>query len=536
MKIAAERVVATPNCSPLPFRESAARMTAPIELRDPLQARDWLWQGLCLAAIQPLTGAEVSRALAWCIELASEQQPLPPLGIVADVGRLLDRDGYDRLSHGAASGDRAKHSALLNRAGRRWPWHVRYEDYVLGKVLADTSFERGATALARYRGRGRNPDRDSDRATAFVIEQIRRRAGASAAILSVAVLRELVKVSPETLLARGYESLLAGPRPDLVAMIEQWSTAARQLGECLGGEDLYELEQGTVLLAYSRRLALRQTLALVDRWLKLSPPKPSIKPSRRRDVATRLLDEDQYPVGGFTSISNRGSIESLLHSQLAYMEPDDASTESSNTAQSEKVRPDLFDIKFLRDELLYYSRDENQFLRRRRTIVFALPADWSTLRAKAAGASHQTSILLAAFVVTTIRLLIEWLGDEALRFHLVFHPSGHSNCDAEIELLQMALKDQAEHGSLTIDRLHTHELADRCQHLGQRSLCQVVVVGNDYPTPAAHEEEWLDVQIGKSPVIAKVDEEVMTVVDATFSSDPWNVTAVQLAAMLVGRG
>jgi hypothetical protein len=143
---------------------------------------------------------------------------------------------------------------------------------------------------------------------------------------------------------------------------------------------------------------------------------------------------------------------------------------------------------------------------------------------------------LAAFVVTTIRLLIEWLGDEALRFHLVFHPSGHSNCDAEIELLQMALKDQAEHGSLAIDRLHTHELADRCQHLGQRSLCQVVVVGNDYPTPAAHEEEWLDVQIGKSPVIAKVDEEVMTVVDATFSSDPWNVTAVQLAAMLVGRG
>ena len=61
---------------------------------------------------------------------------------------------------------------------------------------------------------------------------------------------------------------------------------------------------------------------------------------------TRALDEDTYPVGGFTSISTRGSIESLLHSQLAYMETDE--------------RPDLFDIKFLRDELLYYARDENQ--------------------------------------------------------------------------------------------------------------------------------------------------------------------------------
>ena len=40
------------------------------------------------------------------------------------------------------------------------------------------------------------------------------------------------------------------------------------------------------------------------------------------EVPTRILDEDIYPVGGFTSLSNRGSIESLLHSQLAYMETD----------------------------------------------------------------------------------------------------------------------------------------------------------------------------------------------------------------------
>ena len=57
-------------------------------------------------------------------------------------------------------------------------------------------------------------------------------------------------------------------------------------------------------------------------------------------MPTRVLDEDQYPVGGYTSISTRGSIESLLHSQLAYMEPES---------------PDLFDMKFVRDELFYYS-------------------------------------------------------------------------------------------------------------------------------------------------------------------------------------
>src|SRR5262249_46223176 len=84
-------------------------MTSLIDLRDPLQARDWVWQGLCAAAIQPVTPAEASRTLAWCIELASEQQPLPPVGIIADVGRLLDRDGYDRLSHGSGSTHGVKH-------------------------------------------------------------------------------------------------------------------------------------------------------------------------------------------------------------------------------------------------------------------------------------------------------------------------------------------------------------------------------------------------------------------------------------------
>ena len=42
-------------------------------------------------------------------------------------------------------------------------------------------------------------------------------------------------------------------------------------------------------------------------------------------------------------------------------------------------------MKFLRDELLYYSRDENQFLRRRRTFVFALFPDLVDARFKDAG-------------------------------------------------------------------------------------------------------------------------------------------------------
>src|SRR6185295_9713646 len=101
------------------------------------------------------------------------------------------------------------------------------------------------------------------------------------------------------------------------------------------------------------------------------------------------------PVGGFSSLSTRGTIESLLHSQLAFMEKED--------------RPDLFDMKFLRDELLYYARDENQFLRRRRTFIFALFPDLRHTRVKDPALPYQRGILLLGLVLVMVRRLSDWL-------------------------------------------------------------------------------------------------------------------------------
>src|SRR5205807_6320550 len=121
-------------------------------------------------------------------------------------------------------------------------------------------------------------------------------------------------------------------------------------------------------------------------------------------VPTRILEEDMYPIGGFASISTRGSIESLLHSQLAFMETD---------------RPDLFDVKFLRDELLYYSRDENSFLRRRRTFVFALYPDLIPARFKDAELPYQRIVLLLALLRSTVSTLIDWLNTDSLVFEII---------------------------------------------------------------------------------------------------------------------
>src|SRR5262249_8635385 len=225
-----------------------------------------------------------------------------------------------------------------------------YEDHVLGKLYADWHFERASDAVRRYQGR------DQDRGLAFILNQFRERSGFPGVWLSPAVIRGLREMPPEEVLNRGWDTLTNdGLMPLLAELYEGLIAAARRTGEVLGNEDIFELEHGTALVEMGQRVALRQVLLAAERPEAALPPPKVRARAGRQEVPTRVLDEDTYPVGGYASVATRGTIESLLHSQLAYMEKEE--------------RPDLFDIKFLRDELLYYSRDENQFLRRRRTFV-----------------------------------------------------------------------------------------------------------------------------------------------------------------------
>ena len=188
-------------------------------------------------------------------------------------------------------------------------------------------------------------------------------------------------------------------------------------------------------------------------------PRPA---NRRHEVPTRMLEEDTYPVGGFASISTRGSIESLLHSQLALMEDRD--------------RPDLFDIKFLRDELLYYSRDENSFLRRRRTFIFALYADLMQARFKDAELPYQRVIMLLALLRTSVLKLIDWLNTDSLGFEVILIEAKDAPAlTAERELLAVLLAEQIANGTVTIETLPAEQLGERCVQRSRRSLCHCLL-------------------------------------------------------------
>jgi len=421
------------------------------EIRDPDESRRFVAQGLWFQRVAAPRASGVEEILGWALEAAGGGDPIFPVGVVADLGRLLLDSDH------AGPGDRPR------TVVPGWPpGSARaYDDLVLGKLETDPTIARASDALGRYQGRER------DRGLAFVLGAIRTRSGTGGVLLNPAALKLSPVRTASEVLAEGWESLERdGPMPELLELYDHLLHAARDLADAMGPEDVFELEHGTALAAFAQRLALRQVLQSAAEFEAATASERPRSPGPRREVATRFLDEDAYPVGGFSSISTRGSIESLLQWQLAYIEPGD--------------RPDLFDIKFARDELLYYARDENRFLRRRRSFVFALAADLDRARIKDPGLPRQRLVLLLGALVAAVRRLVGWLGDEALTFEFAFlGEDGPGPLDLERELIELILREAIARGEVVTSRLPIDGLAGHCEAIGRRSLCHVLLASRD---------------------------------------------------------
>lgn len=447
-----------------------------IELRDPAELRLWVAQGLCLARVIPPWAAKTSEIFVWAQALASEGESLPPFGFLADLGHLAFRTTapatvpFQSISNAP--------TALLRR----------YEDYALGKLLADTNFERAVDALRQYTGA------DRSRGLLYLVRQMRAHLEIPGAVVSPAALKAVAQTNAETLLNDGYESIAQeGALPTLTEMLDEITREFRNRPTVIGPEDVFELERKTALAPFGQRVALRQVLQAVTLLQEAVPRQRPPTRGRRHEVQTRIVEEDTYPVGGFASIATRGSIESLLHSQLAFMEPHE--------------RPDLFDIKFLRDELLYYSRDENRFLRRRRTYFFVLHPDLVDARVKDGDLPCQRIILLLAFVVVASRALVDWLQADALKFEIILLNKGDPSVLApEAELLAVVLADQISNGTVSIRDLVQGQLTEVWDLQSRRSQCYALIASTQPPSLDLPKDVAASgLVVGNPPVLA-VDE------------------------------
>ena len=447
-------------------------------LRDPDEAQRFLLQGLWLQRAVPPAAVTVEPILRWMLEIAASGQPLLPTGVTADLGHAAF--GMDRDS-------RAKND-FRTIPGLPPTLMRTYEDHVLGKVYADWSFERASDALRRFTGRDRSIG------LAYVIRQFRDRGNFGGVEMSPGIIRTLLDSQPDELLRRGWDALLAhDPMPLLIDTYESLIGLTRRTAEILGLEDVIALEQRTALADMGQYVAHRQVLQTAIRLEELLP-RHKVKPlAGRHEVPTRILDEDAYPVGGFSSLSTKGSVESLLHSQLAYIEDDP------------NLRPDLFDVKFLRDELYYYSRDENQFLRRRRVFLFCLAPDLVQARFQDPDLPVQRIVMILAMLVTAVRKLSEWLSTDSLKFEFLMIQEGDvSPLAHESALLDMLLREQIQNQTVEI-RQFKESIGTYADLNAQRSLCHLLAIstgGIEVQTKQAIASQFLvqgsrpEVQIG----------------------------------------
>lgn len=425
-----------------------AAMTTAGEIRDSDLARALVLESLATTRLAQRGSATWQQGVRVALEVASHGAPLLPVGFLADLAHVLTAP-VEELPAAPTLGMSTQPA-----------WVQRYEDYVLGKLFADSSLERAASAVLRYQGR------EQDQAIAFVGEQIRQRAQLPGIVLSPGVLRLLAQMPIERLVETVSQTPAAPEVADLQdQQYEQLIGGVRDVGDLLGGEDLFELEHRTAIAPAGERLALRQVLSARETLLEGVSRNPPRHAARAREVPTRLLDENAYPVGGFSSISTRGTIESLLHSQLAYMEP----------AGSE--RPDMFDIKFLRDELLYYARDENQFFRRRRTFLFVLLPELLNIRVKDQGLPYQRLVLTLGIILAAIERLLAWLGDEALTFQVLLLEDATRSLAREADLMRLVLREQIANGTASVEFVPRSELHARAQAAARQSLCQMMLLG-----------------------------------------------------------
>lgn len=393
----------------------------PIELRDLDAARDFVLQSAMLQRVGEPRSGGLRAALEWSLVIAASGQPLPPVGFVGDLGQILCGSECDWRPR-RRSTDPVGLPAGVARA---------YEDLVLGHCVIDESLARAGVVIRRL------DERQRGRGIAFVVQQFRERSPFGGVLLSPGVIKTILELADADLVQRGWSSLRAGGMMPMIADLYAGLIAAiRRRGEVLARADVFELERGTALAELSQRIALRQLLALTSQFVgaMTDAPRPRALP---REVPTHVRDDDVYPVGGFASISNRGSIESLLHSQLAYME-----------SEAER-RPDLFDVKFLRDELLYYSRDENQFWRRRQRFVFVFAADLVRSRFKDPELPAQRVICLLAWACAAVQTLTNWLSTDSLQFEFYFPSVGDEQPLAhERALIELVFHDMIHHGNL----------------------------------------------------------------------------------------
>jgi hypothetical protein len=343
-----------------------------------------------------------------------------------------------------------------------------YEDHVLARLTSDRRWTRLVEALAglpkelRPAGAGL--------ITAQLLARLKLPHGTG---VSTGVVRRLAARPPQEVLEAGrvalYDPQVA---THVVDGLQQLARAARRTRELRSDAEVFLLENLGALKGLGARVALAQLAEVAQAVGEGLPARLRGQPLDEGEAPTSLEEDSAYPVGGFSSLSTQGSLENLVTSELIYMEQ----------GAAEETRPDLFDIRFVEGELLYYARDESVAVRKRRALVLVFDGSLARGRVKDPGEPYQRLVWLFGSVTALVRKLSEWLDTEALRFELVFTGTADEAPLAEEEaVLALLLREFRERGQLEVRRAEDPVAAVRAARAQHGSRARVLLFATKMP-------------------------------------------------------
>ncbi|WP_426751225.1 hypothetical protein [Myxococcus sp. Y35] len=413
------------------------------EPRSPRDTERWLCAGLCLTRQEHLSAEALATAVPWLLAALAESPALPPPALVADLGRL-------------ASGVPLAPAAPVPDTLPRLRDAVRaYDDHVLARLAAEPHLEAVSAALARL------PEALRPRGIAFLVTRVLARMGYTTGNpVSPAQARRVLERPPAELLQTGYAALRESSASTMLERLaeayEALASAARRAHALLGDAEAFTLENLEHLQGKAQRMALEQAVEAAESLSQSLPPKLRARPVSVAPVPMALEDEAAFPQGGFSSVSNVGSLENLVTSELVYME--------------DAPNLDLFDVRYVEGELLYYTRDESISVRRRRVITFVLSPSLADARVKDSGVRWQRWVVALGLLLCLVRRLSLWLGSEELHFRVVFLHARSDGAPLESErgLCELLLREWRARGTAEVltaaaleDVLETAEAASK---------------------------------------------------------------------------
>lgn len=334
------------------------------------------------------------------VGLASEVPGAAPLGALLDVAALLLLP--------VARLDEARRrllrdlpvDAALGAAVGRWL------DVFVAPVASCAALLDVTDALGRHDVAGRH-------AGAILVgsEMLRRRSESTALVgaLDAGALRRIVGRPAAELRTRGAAALLSsGRRAGLTARYEALAGHGGRGGELITKADLVLAENAPVLRSRAARTGVRQLVGATEAIALRVPRFLRHNAARGDAVTSRIRDEGSYPMGGFSSVSTAGSLESVVSSELAYLTP------------GADLVDDLFTVRWALGELLYYTRDESVTSRPRTTVSVHFSGDLALARRKDRDVPYQRATLALAAVCVLVARAAHLLRGESLRCRLVF--------------------------------------------------------------------------------------------------------------------